>query len=69
MSINFVGIKIGCSGFGEGSFSLVLIGKGSTGEKVTEVLEKTEVSWLEVWGLWWWGIMVGDEQVNKMKSK
>ena len=56
MSINSVGIKIGCSGFdevGEGRFSLVLIGEGSTGEKVIEVLEKMVVGWRGVWGVGW----------------
>ena len=49
-------IKIGCSGFDEvnkSRFCLVLIGEGSTGEKVIEVLEKTVAGWREVWGVWW----------------
>ena len=48
-----VGIKIGCLEFDEvdeGRFCLVLIGEGSTGEKVIEVLTKMEVGWREVWG-------------------
>ena len=50
-----VAIKIGSSGFDEVDecrFSLVLIGEGSTGEKVTEVLEKIVVGRREVWGVW-----------------
>ena len=45
-----------CSEFDEvdeGCFCLVLIGEGSTGEKVIEVLENMVVSWREVWGVWW----------------
>ena len=55
MSINSVGIKIGCSEFDEvdeGRFCLVLIEEGSSGEKVIDVLEKTVVVWRGVWGVW-----------------
>ena len=31
---------------------MVLIGAGSTGEKVIEGLEKMIVDWLGVWGVW-----------------
>ena len=56
MSINFVGIKIGGSGFDEveeDRFCLVLIGEGSPGEKVIEVFEKMVVGRREVWGVRW----------------
>ena len=46
MSVNSVDIKIECSGFDnvdEDHFCLVLIGEGSTTEKVIEVLEKVVV--------------------------
>ena len=45
-------MKIWCSGFGEvdeARFCLYLIGEGSTGEKVIEVIEKVVVGWREVW--------------------
>ena len=36
----------------EGCFCLVLVGEGSTGEKVIEVLEKMVIGWRDVWGVW-----------------
>ena len=56
MSINSVGIKIGCSEFDEvdeSRFCSVLIGEGSTGVKVIEVLAKVVVRWRGVWEVWW----------------
>ena len=48
---------MGCSGFDETNsapewrFCLVPIGKGYTGQRVIEVLEKMVVGWREVWGV------------------
>ena len=62
-SINSVGIKIERSGFDEvddARFCLVLIGEGSTGVKVTEVLEKMVVGLAR--GL---GDMVGGAELRR----